>query len=228
MKPVILSWSGGKDSALALQRLRENREFEVVALLTTFTREFNRVSMHGVRRELIQLQTDVLGIPLFEVWIDHGAGNDEYEVATIETLQPLREDGVTTIAFGDLFLEEIRDYRLKLMNRVGLQSLFPIWGENTRELAHRFIRDGYRARLCCVDTRKVDQELCGGDFDQSLLAEVSDSIDPCGENGEFHTFVYDGPIFHHDIPITSGAERRDGPYAFRDLLKVPIPQEVSP
>lgn len=218
MTPVAICWSGGKDSVLTLSALRADPAWEPVALLTTFTRDFDRVSMHGVRRELIHAQADSLGLPLREVFITAGANNVEYEAAMLAELRTLREQGVTTIAFGDLFLADIRAYRERLLGRLELTPLFPIWGRDTARLAREFIAQGFRATLCCVDSRALPTEFAGREFNTELLAALPAAVDPCGENGEFHSFVHDGPDFRQALDVTVGAERSDGPFVFRDLL----------
>ncbi len=218
MTPVVICWSGGKDSALTLSALRADPAWKPVALLTTFTREFDRVSMHGVRRKLIHTQAEALALPLREVFITAGANNVEYEAAMSAELLALREQGVTTIAFGDLFLADIRAYRERLLGQLGLTPLFPIWGRDTARLAREFIADGFRATLCCVDTRALPAEFAGREFTAELLAAFPPAVDPCGENGEFHSFVHHGPDFRQALDITVGAERKDEPFVFRDLL----------
>lgn len=216
--PVILAWSGGKDGALALSQLQLDDRYEVVSLLTTFTRDYERVSMHGVRRELILQQAERLGIPLAESWIDKGADNASYEAALAETLHEFQSQGVQTIAFGDLYLEDIRAYRDNLTTRIGMKSLYPIWGEQTSSLARKFIAGGFKATTCCVDTEQIPEEFCGRRLDSEFLNSLPESADPCGENGEFHTFVHDCPLMSSPIEIELGEERRDGQFLFRDLL----------
>ena len=215
--PVVLAWSGGKDSALALSQLLAGDRYDVVALLTTFTRDYERVSMHGVRRELIVQQADSLNIPLTESWIEKGADNASYEAALSTTLKKFQTQGVQTIAFGDLYLEEIRTYRDNLTSRLGMESLYPIWGAETLALARKFIADGFKATTCCVDTKQIPEEFCGRQINTDFLNSLPDSADPCGENGEFHTFVHDCPLMSAPIKIELGEERRDGQFLFRDL-----------
>ena len=215
--PVVVGWSGGKDSALALHALLADSRYEVVALLTTLTHDFNRIAMHGVRRELLLQQAEALGLPLEEVWIHHGAGNDEYESAMLKSLARFRDQGVTTIAFGDLFLEDIRAYREQMIDQIEMTSLFPIWGRDSTELADEFVQRGFQARVCCIDTRVLPDSFCGRDLTAEFFQDLPDEVDPCGENGEFHTFVFDAPDFRQPIEIVSGEERRDDPFLFRDI-----------
>lgn len=227
--PVLLSWSGGKDCLLALERLRESSALQVVGLLTTFTRPFERVSMHGVRRELILAQADRLGLPLWEAWITHGAGNGEYAAEMHKTLakvqQAVAADGKfeqpLQVAFGDLFLEDVRAYREQLLAPTGMQPRFPLWGEETGSLARRFIESGHRAVLCCVDTAQIPVDCCGRAYDRELLDLLPSSADTCGENGEFHTFVFDSPCFDAPISVATGQRREDGQFCFSDLSFAP-------
>lgn len=215
--PVVMGWSGGKDSSLALHALAQDDRYEVVGLLTTMTREYNRVSMHGVRRELILAQADSIGLPLTEVWIRAGADNAAYEAAMREGFEQFLEQGVSTVAFGDLFLEDIRAYRERLVSQIPMTSIYPIWGLDTVELAQTFLASGFRANVCCLDTRVLPESFAGrsltGDFFQDLPTEV----DHCGENGEFHTLVHDGPIFRRPVRVSTSELRRDEPFLFCDL-----------
>lgn len=216
--PVILGWSGGKDSALALHALLQDTRYEVVSLLTTLTHDFERISMHGVRRELLLRQSESIGLPLEEVWIQQGAGNSEYEAAMLKSIEQFRDRGVVTMAFGDLFLADIRAYREAMLKRLDMQCLFPLWGKDTTALAAEFVRKKFRARTCCIDTRKLPDPFCGRDLTSEFFQELPEAVDPCGENGEFHTFVYDSPDFEQPVPIKTGDERRDTPFLFCDLL----------
>lgn len=219
--PVVLSWSGGKDSALALHALSQNENVEVVGLLTTVTDDYDRVSMHGVRRSLVRAQADRLGLPLLEARISAGASNEAYEAAFLDALTASRtlQPEVRQIAFGDLFLEDVRRYRETLLARTEWTPLFPIWGENTAALARRFIADGFAARLVCVDTTQLDAEFAGRPFDTQLLSDLPKAVDPCGERGEFHTFVSDGPPFAEPVPYECGDHvLRDGRFMYWDLL----------
>jgi len=214
---ILLSWSGGKDSSLALWQITRNRKYEVKTLLTTITEDYNRVSMHGVRRSLLHTQASSLGMPLEEVWIPRNASNEIYEQRMEEVLTKYKERGIKQVAFGDLFLQDIRTYREERLAQVGMRGVFPLWGRDTRELANEFIEAGFRAVVCCVDSRKLPGEFCGRDYDSAFLESIPATVDPCGENGEFHTFVFAGPIFRRAISITKGqVVLRDGFY-FADL-----------
>ncbi len=214
---VALSWSGGKDSALALWVLREHG-IDPVALLTTFTEDFDRVSMHAVRRSLLREQAAAVGVPLVEVDIPNACVNEVYEARMAAALSSPPLDSVGTMAFADLFLEDIRAYREQKLALGGWRAAFPLWGRDTRELAYEFIRAGFEAVLVCVDPAQLDPSFVGRSFDESLLADLPDSVDPCGENGEFHTFVHAGPIFSEPVPIELGETvMRDG-FAFADVL----------
>ena len=214
----MVSWSGGKDSALALHALLMDPSIEVRGLLTTVTAGFDRVSMHGVRRELVEAQAAALCLPLGTVTIPQAASNDAYERETIRVLGELRDAGVESIAFGDLFLEDVRAYRERLCARVPITPVFPIWGTRTDALAQDFIRDGFRAVVVCVDPRQIDVSHCGSEFDSTLLRALPSEADPCGENGEFHTFVYDGPMFCEPIEAQRGDVVERSGFVFCDLL----------
>jgi len=215
---TLLAWSSGKDSAWALHVLRTQREVEVVGLLTTINEAFDRVAMHAVRAELLAAQADAAGLPLWRVPLPWPCSNAEYEAALGAALARARADGIEAVAFGDLFLEDVRRYREDRMRGTGLSPLFPIWGTPTGELARRMIAGGLRARLACVDPRQLSPRFVGRDLDAALLDELPPSVDPCGERGEFHTFAYAGPMFARPIPIRNGeVVERDG-FVFADLL----------
>ena len=222
----MLSWSGGKDSALALARLREDPRFEVVGLLTTVTADYDRISIHGVRRTLLHSQARTLGLTLHEVPIQAQSSNPAYELAWSEALQRLREDlpQVRQLAFGDIHLEDVRQYRENLADSVGFGSVFPLWGEPTRGLAEEVLERQITARLVCVDTHVLPQDYAGRIYDVDLLDQLPSGIDPCGERGEFHTFVSAGPGFRSCIPYRVGETvLREGRCAFCDLLPTPTP-----
>jgi uncharacterized protein (TIGR00290 family) len=188
--------------------------------MTTLTRDFDRISMHGVRRELLLEQASSLGLPLYEVWIPKNATNEIYEAKTRDLLLQLsKEYGPSfSVAFGDLFLQDIRAYREKFLSRLGIECIFPLWGKNTVELADKFIDRGFKAIVCCIDPKKLGKEFCGREFDRQFLSEIPRGVDPCGENGEFHTFVYSGPIFKTKIDVRVGEiVERDG-FCFADIL----------
>jgi uncharacterized protein (TIGR00290 family) len=234
MRPrTLLAWSSGKDSAWALHVLRQRGEVEVVGLLTTLNQAFDRVAMHAVRAELLRAQAEAAGLPLTEVPLPWPCSNAEYEAAMAAALAAARRDGVTAVAFGDLFLEDIRRYREERMAETGLQPLFPLWGEPTGALARRMIDGGLRARLTCVDPRQLAPSFAGREFDAALLAELPPSVDPCGERGEFHSFAYAGPMFARPVGLRNGeVVERDG-FVFADLLlggpeRAPVPPALAP
>jgi uncharacterized protein (TIGR00290 family) len=219
-KAVVLSWSGGKDSALALDALSRDPVVEVVGLLTSVTSGYDRISVHGVRRSMLQAQVERLGLPLFEIALDPGCTNEAYEAAFHAALHQIRVElpEVTHIAFGDLFLEDVRAYRERLLTGSGFDPLFPIWGEDTSSVARRFIAAGFSARLVCVDTTQLDADFAGREFDEKLLVDLPPTVDPCGERGEFHTFVSDGPQFSAAIAYVVGEKiLRDERFMFCDI-----------
>ncbi len=213
-----LSWSGGKDSALALYELREPAGSPPRALITTVTADYGRISMHGVRRELLGRQAEEIGLPLVEVEIPAGCSNDVYEQRMGQALAEVPLADARTIAFGDLYLADIREYREERLRQVGKEAIFPLWGRDTSELARAFIAAGFEAVLVCVDPRRLDPAFAGRRFDAELLADLPPDVDPCGENGEFHTFVHAGPIFSAPIACRLGEiVERDG-FVFCDVL----------
>lgn len=223
-EPVVLSWSGGKDSALALREIRRSADHHAVGLLTAITAEHDRVSMHGVRRTLLERQAESIGLPLHIMEISAGAGNEAYEVAMLQALEGFASQGVRTIAFGDLFLRDVRAYREDLVARAGMKAIFPIWGRETAALAAEFIDAGFRAVLTCVDTHAIAPGLAGRRYDHRLLEDLPPSADPCGENGEFHTFVTGGPGMAAEVPVVAGQRvLRDGRFMFCDLTAAPPP-----
>jgi len=214
---LALSWSGGKDSALALWTLRTERGVWPSALITTVTDAYERISMHGVRRELLMRQADALDIPLVEVRIPPACVNEVYEARMAQAFDSPPLSTVETVAFGDLFLEDIRAYRESRLSAAGKQALFPLWKRDTATLAREFIAAGFRAILVCVDPRKLDRSFAGREFDEQLLGDLPANVDPCGENGEFHTFVHAGPIFTEPIACDVGeVVKREG-FVFCDL-----------
>jgi uncharacterized protein (TIGR00290 family) len=218
MKRTLLSWSSGKDSAWILHVLRQRGGYEIVGLLTTFNREVNRVAMHGVRRELVEAQAEAAGVPLWDVDLPSPCSNADYESIMKETCKTAVQKGIEYIAFGDLFLRDIREYREKQLEGSGLMPIFPVWGISTRELAHSMIESGVRAKLSCVDCNCLSAEFVGREFDAQLLSDLPSEIDPCGENGEFHSFVYAGPMFRRDLPIEVGEIVTRDRFVFADLF----------
>jgi uncharacterized protein (TIGR00290 family) len=216
-RSLALSWSGGKDSALALLALRAEFNRHPGALMTTVTETYNRISMHGVRRELLALQAQELGLPVVEVSIPLACSNETYDARMREAFASERLRQVAEVAFGDLFLEEVRAYREERLASAGKRGLFPLWGRDTTRLARDFIKAGFQAVLVCLDPRKLDPAFAGRSYDEHLLAELPSGVDPCGENGEFHTFVYAGPVFRAPIACMLGdVVERDG-FVFADL-----------
>jgi uncharacterized protein (TIGR00290 family) len=214
--PFALSWSGGKDSALALWTLRRRR-VEPEVLITTVTETFERISMHGVRRELLARQAEALGIPLVEVVIPPSCVNEIYDARMAEAFAAAPLSAVEAVAFGDLFLEDVRAYREGRLAAAGRRGLWPLWGQDTSALAQEFVDAGFEATLVCVDPSVLDPAFCGRRYDKRLLAELPPGVDPCGENGEFHTFVCAGPIFTAPIACERGEiVERDG-FVFCDL-----------
>ncbi len=215
---VILSWSSGKDSAWSLHVLRQQPELEVVALLTTVNETHKRVAMHAVRQELLEAQADAVGVPLWIAPIPYPCSNEIYAETMQRMVQRALDEGVQAMAFGDLFLEDIRAYRETQLKASGLEVLFPLWGRDTAELATEMWAAGVQARISCIDPKKLPVETVGSAWEPELLEGFPADIDPCGENGEFHTFVHDGPMFERPVPIRVGERvERDG-FAFCDLL----------
>jgi uncharacterized protein (TIGR00290 family) len=216
---ALVSWSSGKDSAWALQAVRLARRIEPVGLLTTVTATYRRVSIHGVREQLLCRQAEEVGLPLRSVPIPYPCSNQNYEEALLAELARARDEGITHVVFGDLFLEDVRAYRERLLEHAGLAGVFPLWGRETGGLAREMIAGGLRAVLVCVDPERVPDSFAGRAFDESFLADLPPAIDPCGERGEFHTFALAGPMFQQEIPVRSGeVVRRDG-LVFADLLE---------
>jgi len=220
LKRVALSWSSGKDSAWSLHLLKQDPQIEVIALLTTLNEEFDRVAMHAVRRELLEAQSRAAGLPLWSIPLPWPCSNQEYESRMRAACDRALAEGVEAIAFGDLFLTDIRAYREKQLACTGLEPIFPVWKIPTRQLANDMIAAGLRAKLTCVDPRVLDRRFAGRDFDSGLLADLPPSVDPCGENGEFHTFVYAGPMFQQPISVAPGEiVDREG-FVFADFVPI--------
>jgi uncharacterized protein (TIGR00290 family) len=215
---VLFCWSGGKDSAMALHALQSVQSHRVTALLTTVTEQFDRISMHGVRRVLLERQAESIGLPLHAVLIPPQCVNVIYEERMNEALSTHLARGVQRVAFGDIFLEDLRAYRERNLAQIGMEALFPIWKRDSRELARDFVRLGFQAITVCVDPRVLDPSFAGRVLNETFFADLPPGVDPCGENGEFHTFVFDGPVFQKPIQfVTAEKVLRDGFY-FCDLL----------
>jgi uncharacterized protein (TIGR00290 family) len=226
-RKILLSWSSGKDSAWSLHVLHRHPDLEVLGLLTTINSNFQRVAMHGTRYELLQAQANAAGLPLWEVPLPWPCSNEIYEQAMSAACAAAVEQGISAIAFGDLFLEEVRRYREERLRGTGLEPLFPIWGRNTRELICEMLDGGLRARIVCVDPSKLASDFIGRDLNHDALRLFPASVDPCGENGEFHTFAYAGPMFQKAIPIETGeCVSRDG-FLFADVVFSPEPARQS-
>ena len=218
MEKVLCSWSSGKDSALALYEIQKYERYEVVSLLTTVTEDYDRVSMHGVPRALVEQQAESLGLPLHKVFIPRDCPEEEYEARMKETLLRFKDDGISAVVFGDIFLEWIKEYREKNLSQLGMKPLLPIWGRDTAELTESFITLGFKAVVTCVDTRVLDKSFLGRIIDESFTAQLPPEIDPAGENGEFHSFVFDGPIFTERIAYKLGKQVSKDSFHFCDLL----------
>ena len=215
---ALLCWSSGKDSAWTLHVLRQRREVDVVGLLTTINDVHARVAMHAVRLALLEAQAEAVGLPLWQVPIPSPCSNQEYEAAMGEAIKKAIAAGITMMAFGDLFLEDVRRYREKQLSGTGLTPIFPIWGLPTDALAHDMVAAGLKARLTCVDPKQLPASFAGREFDTAFLADLPAGVDPCGERGEFHTFAYAGPMFQRTVPVQGGEiVERDG-FVFADLI----------
>ena len=217
-EPILFCWSGGKDSAMALHAVSQRPHVRVVALLTTVTETYDRISMHGVRRELLVQQAESIGLPLREVRIPPQCVNPIYEARMEEALRSYYAEGVRTVAFGDIFLEDLRAYREKNLARIGMTAFFPIWKRDTRALIRGFHAARFRAIAACIDPRVLDRSFAGRELDESFFHDLPAGVDPCGENGEFHTFVFDGPIFRYPIPVRAGEIVERDSFIYCDLL----------
>ena len=220
---VLLSWSSGKDSAWALHVLRQQQGQEVMGLLTTFNEAAGRVAMHAVRRALVEAQAAAAGLPLWPVPLPSPCSNAEYEEGMRAVIGRAREGGVTHVGFGDLFLEDVREYRIRMLSQTGIEPLFPLWSSpaGTPALARRMLTDGLRAVLTCVDPKQLSETFAGRAYDAALLSDLPPAVDPCGERGEFHTFCFDGPMFVNEIDVHVGETvSRDG-FCFTDLVPGP-------
>lgn len=228
MKSAYFNWSGGKDSAFSLWKILQEKEYQVNYLLTSINAVHNRVSMHGVRRELLQMQAEALGIPLITIELPEQPGMDEYESALAKKVEWLKMGGNDYSIFGDIFLEDLRKYREEHLSKLGVQAVFPIWKNDTTTLVREFIRQGFKTIVVCVNDRYLDKSFCGRIIDETFVKDLPANVDPCGENGEFHTFVFDGPIYQSPINVAVGDivyREYNGPgtekagFYFCDLLK---------
>lgn len=217
-KKVLVSWSSGKDSAWALHQMRQRSDCEIVGMLTTINERRDRVSMHAVRHRLLVAQAEALGLPLWEVRLPEPCDEQQYEAAMARVVERARDAGVQAIAFGDLFLEDVRRYREERLASSGIEPLFPLWQKPTDRLVEEMLSAGVRAIITCIDSRHVPRTLCGRYWDEQLIAELPAGADPCGENGEFHTFVCAGPMFAHGVDVVPGAMVEHGDFVFTDLL----------
>jgi uncharacterized protein (TIGR00290 family) len=216
---VIVAWSGGKDSALALYEILNAKSYEVLELLTTVTEDYDRISIHGVRRVLLEQQARSLGFALEKMLISKGASDEEYEREMVRILARHSSSGVFSVVFGDIFLENVRKYREVIISKVGMKGIFPLWKRNTRQLARTFIDLGFKAVITCVDSNFLGKDYAGRMFDEQFLSDLPPNVDPCGENGEFHSFVYDGPIFSKRVPFIKGEiVLRENRFYYYDLV----------
>jgi len=225
-EPILFCWSGGKDSSLALYTLLSRDDTRIVALLTTVTEGYDRISMHGVRRELLHQQAESIGLPVHEVFIPPQCVNPVYEARMEMAMRHYLAQGVRKVAFGDNVLEDLRKYREEKLARVNMEAVFPIWKRDTRELIREFHALGFRAAASCIDTKMLSPNFAGRELDASFFAELPPNVDPCGENGEFHTFVFDGPIFSHPIEYTVGETVQRDSFLFCDLLPGKLQKEA--
>jgi uncharacterized protein (TIGR00290 family) len=215
---ILLAWSGGKDSCMTLYEMQKNHNCEIAALLTTITEGYNRISMHGVRAELVERQAECLGMPLHKVFIPKEATNDLYESRMEQALIQYKADSVSSVAFGDLFLEDVKSYRENNLARISMKGLFPLWKTDTRQLARNFVDVGFKAVVACVDSRVLDKSFVGKVIDDDFLRRLPAQVDPCGENGEFHSFVFDGPLFSDSVSFAVGEVVLRDSFWFCDLV----------
>ena len=218
---AVVAWSGGKDSALALYETLRSGRYEVQALLTTVNRDYDRISIHGVRRVLLEQQAKAMGIPLEKTFISKGASDAEYEKELLKALKKQKDSGVSSVVFGDIFLEDVRKYRERILATAGINGVFPLWKQDTQILARKFINLGFKAIITSVDSNVLGKDFAGREYDERFLSDLPENVDLCGENGEFHSFVYDGPIFHERLSFVKG-ERvlRENRFYYCDLLPV--------
>lgn len=216
---VLLTWSGGKDSVLALHEIQNSNEYKVEALLTTLTEDYDRISLHGIRRTLLEKQVNSLGYKLEKIFIPKNCSNEEYNFKMQTVLEKYSIHEINKVVFGDIFLEDVRSYREKNLKKIGMTGIFPLWKRDTSELAQIFINLGFKAIITCIDTKALDKTFISRAFDEQFLKDLPTNVDPCGENGEFHTFVYDGPVFKRRITFSKGdVILRNEQFYFCDLL----------
>ncbi|MEM0117017.1 MAG: diphthine--ammonia ligase [Conexivisphaerales archaeon] len=220
MQKIVHSWSTGKDSSYSLYRILQQKEFYPAYLLTTITKDYERVSMHGIRKELVIKQAEAIGIPLDIAYISKNSTNTEYEAVMKEKLLQYKAQQINKVSFGDIFLTDIREYRETRLKELDMECIFPIWGLNTHELSREIISSGFRAIVCTVDPRRVPRELVGKQYDEEFLRSLPEEVDPCGENGEFHTFVYDGPIFDKPLKVEVRDSVLKDSFYFSDIVPV--------
>jgi len=218
---VFVSWSGGKDSSLALYEVQKNENYEVVALFSTITKDYDRVTMHGVRRVLLEEQARAIGIPVHEVFIPKNVSNEEYNSIMEKEMIEAKKNGISSVVFGDIFLEDVRKYREENLSKVSMKGIFPLWKRNSREIVMNFIKLGFKAIVVCVDSNALDKKFIGRIIDEKFLEELPEKVDPAGENGEYHTFVYDGPIFKKKVKFNEGEiVFRENRFYYLDLIPV--------
>jgi uncharacterized protein (TIGR00290 family) len=227
MKRILLSWSSGKDSAWCLHVLRQRNDFEIAGLLTTLNEEFDRVAMHGTRRSVLDAQARAADLPLWVIPLPWPCSNEIYESRMLEACARAMNDEIDAVAFGDLFLEDVRAYRVAQMKATGMEPLFPLWNIPTDQLAHEMIAGGLRSKLTCVDTKQLSAEFVGRDFDEELLSVLPASVDPCGERGEFHTCVYDGPMFKAPIALQAGDKVMREQFSYADFAVTEMRTECA-
>lgn len=215
----MISWSGGKDSSLALYEILKSKEYEVQALFTTITKDYDRVTMHGVRRELIEEQAKSIGIPLREVFIPKNVSNEEYSKIMEREMRKAKEEGISAVVFGDIFLEDVRKYREENLSKVSMKGIFPLWGRDSRKVVEDFIKLGFKAIVVCVDSKALSKKFIGRIIDEKFLEDLPSGVDPAGEYGEYHTFVFDGPIFKKKVNFELGEiVFRENRFYYLDLI----------
>ncbi|WP_188207193.1 Dph6-related ATP pyrophosphatase [Alkalibacillus aidingensis] len=221
MKKVVVSHSGGKDSMLALHRMIEQDDVEVVRILTTVNENFQRSSIHGIREELLELQAEYIGIPLQKVYLPKITTNEEYERLMSDAFREIEQDGISHIVFGDINLLDVREFREKQLEGINLEAIFPLWNEPTHELIHEFIELGYETLITTIDPKRVPDEFLGANLDHNMYKKLPEEVDPCGENGEFHTFVVNGPLFNKRLPVKFGTKVVEEEfYKYQDVVRV--------